>query len=321
MTAERFRPGWVRDKHDERDRSYCVRHRGPFPEQVDLRARFATGIVPFDQGPIGSCGPWSAKSNLIYDDLVDQTWTNPSALFIYYCTREIMGTVLEDSGVSNRDLMKALAQRGWCDESLWPYEVSRYTVRPSQAAYDQAATRKIPGYARVEQSEGGIKGCLSSGDTFILGFMIYPSYVLADDSGIFPDPRPGERDIGGHDVVAVGYDAQGVTILNSWGMWGLGGYGKLSWRYVLNRQHAGDFWAVQGANVTPGPVPPPEPPLPPPPVPPPSPPIDWQGVLCGAWNSGLRSGAEWLVGRLPSGPWRDSAQQVIDAANRSCPLL
>jgi C1A family cysteine protease len=61
-------------------------------------------------------------------------------------------------------------------------------------------------------------------------------------------PEPGERLVGGHAVLAVGYnDADRRFIVrNSWGVgWGLRGYCTMPYDYLANRDLADDIWTIR----------------------------------------------------------------------------
>lgn len=61
-------------------------------------------------------------------------------------------------------------------------------------------------------------------------------------------PSSQEQTVGGHAVMAVGYDdANGWFIVrNSWGdQWGMEGYFTLSYSYVTQRSLASDFWTIR----------------------------------------------------------------------------
>jgi hypothetical protein len=47
----------------------------------------------------------------------------------YYNERAIEGTVTTDSGARIRDGMKSIANQGECDETLWPYDLTKFTQR------------------------------------------------------------------------------------------------------------------------------------------------------------------------------------------------
>ncbi|MCC7424800.1 MAG: C1 family peptidase [Planctomycetaceae bacterium] len=259
--------GWIPDAYDPRDLSYSAPSEvaAALPSKTNNRAKFKTPV--YEQGPIGSCGPHSCTSDIAFDGDVKGVTLRPSRLFGYYISRDVMGTINSDSGVSNREMLKAYARFGWCDESLWPYEPNRFKVKPPPEAYAQAATRKIETYLRVPQQLDQRKACLAGGDPFIFGFSVFSSMETPDvaRTGNVPMPRQGDRQVGGHDVLIVDFDddRQVFIFRNSWGDdWGEAGYGTIPYQYALHPQLASDFWTIRWSVVAP-PSPPPEPgPLP-----------------------------------------------------------
>ena len=128
--------GWQRMLPDKRDRKYVIppAHRVALPSSIDLDT--PSPGEPFDpvadQGDLGSCGPNALQGELGFDSSVNrQNLFRASRLFLYYNTRLIMGTVGYDSGVDNRSMAKALKQYGYCDETLWPYNLNAFTTKPS----------------------------------------------------------------------------------------------------------------------------------------------------------------------------------------------
>ena len=81
-----------------------------------------------------------------------------------------------------------------------------------------------------------MKACLAAGYPFVFGFTVYESFESADvaRTGVASMPAPDEKVIGGHAVLAVGYDdaAQTFLVRNSWGTgWGQAGYFTLPYAY------------------------------------------------------------------------------------------
>jgi C1A family cysteine protease len=67
-------------------------------------------------------------------------------------------------------------------------------------------------------------------------------------SGHAPMPSPNEQQLGGHAVVAVGYDdsQQWFIVRNSWNTtWGMQGYFTLPYAYLIQTGLASDFWTIR----------------------------------------------------------------------------
>ena len=61
-------------------------------------------------------------------------------------------------------------------------------------------------------------------------------------------PKKNEQSIGGHAVVAVGYDdeTKRFIVRNSWSnKWGQKGYFTMPYDYLLNEGLADDFWTIR----------------------------------------------------------------------------
>jgi C1A family cysteine protease len=85
---------------------------------------------------------------------------------------------------------------------------------------------------------------------FVFGFTVYQSFESDSvaSSGIAPLPDSSETALGGHAVMAVGYDDASSRLLarNSWGTgWGMGGYFTLPYAYVADNNLADDFWTIR----------------------------------------------------------------------------
>lgn len=261
--------GWAgKERFDPRDVHYSASLAvlDALPPMVDLSARIKTPAL--DQKNIGACGPHCAAREMLYDQeqnaLAD---VMPSRLQIYYCTRQLMGTTNQDSGVFNRDLCKAMAQFGWADERLWPYVTAKFRQKPPANVLADAATRKVTRYERVAQNLELMKAALAQGDPFIVGFLWYQSWETPQiaQSGDLTLTTPGDVVLGGHDVTIVGYDdaIQRFKFINSWGTnWGRNGFGTVPYDQWLDPQKASDFWTLHWDEAVTPPVPP-VPPIPP----------------------------------------------------------
>jgi C1A family cysteine protease len=61
-------------------------------------------------------------------------------------------------------------------------------------------------------------------------------------------PGAKEKLLGGHAVIAVGYDdtQQRFIVRNSWGpKWGMAGYFTIPYQYLTDTNLADDFWTVR----------------------------------------------------------------------------
>jgi C1A family cysteine protease len=95
-----------------------------------------------------------------------------------------------------------------------------------------------------------MQGCLFSGYPFIFGFTVYQSFESSQvaKTGDAPMPAPGEQVLGGHAVLAVGYDdsAHRFIVRNSWGTgWGIKGYFTMPYTYLLDANLSDDFWTIR----------------------------------------------------------------------------
>jgi C1A family cysteine protease len=246
-TVQRF--GWVPDVPDNRDLLFSAPSgvMASLPKKVNLRP----GCPKiYDQGQLGSCTA-NAIAAAFEFDLKKQKLTDfmPSRLFIYYNERAIEGTVDSDSGAMIRDGMKTINKLGVCSERDWAYDPAAFRDKPSAACYKDAAKHQALVYRSVLQDLHQLQGCLASGYPVVFGFSVYESFdsQAVASSGIVPLPKRGEKLLGGHAVLAVGYDDADQTfwVRNSWGTgWGQKGYCKMPYSYLTSGGLASDFWAL-----------------------------------------------------------------------------
>ncbi|MGH3415288.1 MAG: C1 family peptidase [Actinocrinis sp.] len=257
------RYGWVPDLPDARDHLYSAPRIGLVnpPPSVDLRAQLP---AVYDQGKIGSCTA-NAIAGAVEFELMRQQLADfvPSRLFVYYNERAAEGHVDFDSGAQIRDGIKSVAALGVCPETEWPYDdtppltdggpwpaQARAGQRPPESCYTDALRTRALAYRRLVHQLDQLKGCLADGFPFVFGFTVYSSFESQQvaQSGEAQLPTRGEQAIGGHAVVAVGYDDTTGRFLvrNSWGpAWGKGGYFTLPYAYLTERGLASDFWTVR----------------------------------------------------------------------------
>jgi C1A family cysteine protease len=251
-----------RSPHDERD----VMHVGaiappvpsasasvppPLPKHVDLRGEMPAVL---DQSSLGSCA-LNAASNCLRHLLRRERLREfqPSRLYLYWNTRVNVESspAGEDTGVCIRDVCKAVRAYHACDETVWPYDVAKFSVAPPLTAYRSAALHCALSYAYVPQTLDAMRRTLAGGLPIMVGLQLYDSFEsqAVALTGVVPMPAlrgaQPEQCLGGHAVLVCGYDDATETflVMNSWGTgWGQAGFFCIPYAYVLDPALASDFW-------------------------------------------------------------------------------
>jgi len=268
--------GWLRDLPDFRD--FTEEHEKirpqleevgvtnpeevSLPVQIDLRA-YCSPIE--NQGSLGSCTA-NAVAGLVeyFERRAHRRYIDASRLFLYKATRDLLHW-LGDTGAYLRSTMGALALFGVPPEEYWPYQIANFDNEPTAFCYSFAQNYQAISYYRLDPvgtSPGmlltRIKTNIAGGLPPVFGFTVYSSIQQAATTGHIPYPSIGERVLGGHAMLVIGYDdnlkitntitGAGTTgaliVRNSWGTtWGDKGYGALPYDYVTHRL-AVDFWSL-----------------------------------------------------------------------------
>jgi len=245
--------GWLPDLPDQRDVLYGAVRVIPkkLPASVDLRTQCS---AVEDQGSLGSCTANALVGALEFlEKKAGRPVVDRSRLFIYYNERVIEHTVNTDSGAMLRDGIKCLKKQGVCTEKKWPYIISRFTRKPTTACYQEALNYQITAYQRIVTLDQ-MRACLAEGFPFVFGFAVYENFETQamSQSGILNMPGPGERMLGGHAVMAVGYNdkSKRFIVRNSWGTaWGQQGYFTMPYAYLADRNLSDDFWTVRAMEL------------------------------------------------------------------------
>lgn len=269
----KYKFGWIPDYPDIRD--YTDKHEkikpllsklslpkgSSLPGNADLR-KWCSGIE--NQGGIGSCTSHAVAGVVEYfENKAFGKHIEASRLFLYKVTRNMLHSK-GDTGAFLKSAIGALVLFGVPPEEFCPYDESKFDVEPNAFCYAFAQNYRCISYFRHDPAGASTKDVLTSikkyvysGIPSVFGFTVYSSMRQAND-GFIPFPGKNESIMGGHAVVAVGYDdkmkiknpASGETstgallIRNSWGEeWGESGYGWLPYEYVLQGL-AMDFWSI-----------------------------------------------------------------------------
>lgn len=250
---KKVRYGWMPDVPDQRDYllSAVMRVPAKLPTSVDLR-RSCSPVE--DQGELGSCTANALAGALEYLERKDKVpFEDFSRLFIYYNERAIEHSVNSDSGAMIRDGIKTLAKEGVCSEAMWPYAISKFKNKPSSSCYKDALNHQITSYHRILTLDE-MRACLAEGFPFVFGFTVYESFESQQvaKTGLVNMPKKGERSLGGHAVMAVGYNdtKKRFIVRNSWGTdWGVKGYFTMPYAYVADRNLSDDFWTIRRGEM------------------------------------------------------------------------
>ncbi len=242
--------GWIPDLPDQRDLLYAAPPSvlTALPTMVDLRPKCPP---VYDQGQLGSCTANAIGGAFEFEQMKQALAPfTPSRLFIYYTERVIEHSIDSDSGAQLRDGMKVVSKLGAPPETDWPYDIERFADRPPAVAFQDAARHQVLAYHRVSRILNQFKGCLAAGFAFVFGFTVYAGFESAAvaHSGHASMPQPGEPAVGGHAVVAVGYDDAHRQFIarNSWGSgWGMHGYFTIPYEYLMEPNLSDDFWTIQ----------------------------------------------------------------------------
>jgi len=181
--------------------------------------------------------------------------SSPSRLFIYYNERVREGRIGKNIPVSLRTGYQSVASLGACPETMWPYRVSGFARKPTATCYREGRARRVTSYRRIRRELGPLRASLVEGFPFSFAITVYRSFEskAVARTGRVPIPRRGEAALGGHAMLAVGYDDDLACFIvrNSFGpRWGLAGHCLLPYAYLMRVDLAWDFWTAR--HVAPG---------------------------------------------------------------------
>lgn len=215
------------------------------PASVDLRGQ--TSPVG-DQGKLGSCTAWAMGRGLneFLEIKQGKELTTLSPLYLYYKEREMDGNINQDTGSTITTGMTVLKDIGEAPEADMPYDITKFTQAPSAEAESHAPKFKIAKKLPLNNLED-IKTSIAQGYPAAFGFMVFASFKKIGPDGVMPMPKPWEQLLGGHAVLAVGYDdaKQAVIVRNSWSdKWGDKGNFYMPYKY-FTWGRVRDIWSAR----------------------------------------------------------------------------
>ena len=200
-----------------------------------------------DQGHLGSCTAFAMGRGLREQIAIKngEDKSPLSGLFLYYVERDAQGDTQNDTGATIDEGMRALTNVGIAKESTWAYDITKFALKPSAAAYKEAGDMKIHDATNLATLDD-VKTALNAGQTVAFGFRVYDSFRKVGADGMMPVPKPGEKLLGGHAVLAVGYDDEKKVLIvrNSWSAkWGDQGYFYMPYEVAKSSQ-VHEYWTA-----------------------------------------------------------------------------
>lgn len=241
--------GWIPSRPDARDHKFFGTSKTP--SLIDLRPH---DVPIFDQGEAGSCTSNAFCAAVEFERKKQRLPDiRLSRLEHYALERRKEGTLASDAGAMLRTGMQIALADGIAPESEYPYDLSKlYALPPNKVIHDGLQNKAIQ-YLSVLQdgNPSHIKNSLTAGFLVVFGFTVYDSFMSDRVAETGDVPMPDllkESAIGGHAVVAVGFDdaSSKFIVRNSWGSkWGQGGYCFMPYDFVASPEYADDLWTIR----------------------------------------------------------------------------
>ena len=186
-----------------------------------------------DQGNVGSCVAWATGYSGI-GLLMKEQGINGAPMAPMFIYSQIAKGVDRGTWASVALPMEQL-QGIDTKAHYWQGDFD-YTTQPDAAERANAANYKISGYTdltNVIDRKTAVKEAIASGLPVAIGAKVRSSFW--DVSAANDVYVPKGKVEGGHEITIVGYDANYVTIQNSWGKdWGKDGFFRAPWSWITS---------------------------------------------------------------------------------------
>lgn len=182
-----------------------------YPRSLDYRKQMPKVWHQGSDGPCSSFAvaaikQWQEKKDYGLDE-------NLSRYFIYNIRPNY-----PQKGMTPRDTMKMLQKYGMPIAKSYHIRKMKHKQDIPESVWQEAANHRIAAYGRVMTIEGLKESLYKNGPAYI-------AMPVFNDSTTFWKPGAGDKQLGGHALVVVGYDRKGFILRNSWGSgWGYGGH-------------------------------------------------------------------------------------------------
>jgi len=244
------------------DDHHALRHGSP--QTGTLRSRVRSSASPpagvdlrhlvhevLDQGQTNSCGGQAVAQAVRLSARANGA-ENPPLPSRRYLYHDAVGyghahraEAFADLGTTFGDIFSATAWVGVVDEVEWPWNEERVLEQPPLRLFRHGSDYRwsVDGFLRFEDGERslGLRHALDAMYPTVIGLSIDEAFEAMDGPSVIT--KMGAP-IGGHALAAVGYDPEGLWIVNSWGRgWRNAGFAKIAWS-VIESPVLMDAWAV-----------------------------------------------------------------------------
>jgi C1A family cysteine protease len=203
------------------------------PASIDLRSY----SMPIGyQGQVSSCVAWSVDYAMLgwYANKSGKSGAPFAPMYVYSQINHG-----QDKGSQPADALAVLYGQGSDTKAHYSHGDMDWSDQPNASERANAANFKISGYHTVfsgstGQGQAGANALaneLAAGHPVAIAMNVRNGFAHLQGTAVDNDTTSYVT--GAHEILAVGYDSNGVLIQNSWGTnWGDHGFGRLSWNVV-----------------------------------------------------------------------------------------
>jgi hypothetical protein len=203
-----------------------------------------------NQGDVGSCVAWAVDYGMLGWYANQAAMAGPPFQPMYVYSQINVGRAQNhDWGSYPLDAFSVLQSQGSDTQAHYSHDNFDWQDLPNQSEIDNAAQYKIAGYhtlfsgANQPGNVNAIKTTIAASHPVAIEIPVRYGFDHMGSSATSVDTDYTSDTIRGyHEILAIGYDAVGLVIQNSWGTgWGAAGFGKLSWGVVQHDVLEADY--------------------------------------------------------------------------------